>query len=192
LGSEQLGEQRSHYTEEHYTDQELDQRKAATDAAMSVVSHVHVVQSTLEVRGFVRRKLAVSDRSFVFVGVIITVTVLTLLTTGSVTVMTRLCGYGPLATLTVVDPVGIKAYGVPSSRFTSFMSTPFLYALPAATIPFWDTEYIRAASDVTATASNTIATMTSTMTKPFRFFAVAGGDVFAPTVNLRNEIFIIG
>jgi hypothetical protein len=192
LRSKQLGEQRSNNAEEHYTDQELDQRKAATDAAMSVVSHVHVVQSTLEVRGLVRRKLAVSDRSVVFVGVIITVTALTLLTTGSVTVMTRLCGYGPLVTLTLVVPVGIKPYGVPSSRFTSFMSTPFLYALPAATIPFWDTEYIRAASEVTATASKTIATITSTMTKPFRFVAVPGVNGLAPTLNLRIEIIIIG
>jgi hypothetical protein len=64
--------------------------------------------------------------------------------------------------------------------------------LPAATIPFWDTEYIRAASEVTATASNTIATITSTMTKPFRFFAVPGVDALAPTLNLRIEIFIIG
>jgi hypothetical protein len=44
---------------------------------------------------------------------------------------------------------------------------------------------------VTATASNTIATMTSTMTKPFRDAEGWEFTSFEEEESLRNELFII-
>jgi hypothetical protein len=116
----------------------------------------------------VRLKVTVSGLYLAFAGVITTLTVFMTFGTGSATVITRVWGYGAVVTVMVVVPTGIESYGIPSRRFTSFIRTPFLKALPAAAWLLCDTEYMSAASDETATPSSTIATMISTRTKPLR------------------------
>jgi hypothetical protein len=191
LCREQLREKRAHDPKQDHAYQQFDECEAAADAAMTIVSHAQVVQRALLVLAFVRVKLSVSGLYFALVGVMTTFTVLTVLATVSATVIKRVWGYGAAEILTLDVPTVTESYGRPSRRFTSFMRTPFLYALPVAIIPLLDIEVRRAASEVTATASSTIATMTSTITNPFRRFVALS---FIPCVGLsgfRNEIFII-
>jgi hypothetical protein len=87
-----LGAERPNDSKDHDTDQKLDDCEAAADAAMVIVCHVQLVQSTLVVAAFVRRKFTVSGLNFAFVGVMTMFTDFILLVTGSVTVTTRVCG----------------------------------------------------------------------------------------------------
>jgi hypothetical protein len=191
LCREQLREKRAHDPKQYHAYQQLDECEAAADAAMTMVSHdAHVVQRALLVFALVRKKLSVSDLYLPLLGVMITLITLILVAVES-TRMTRVCGYGSADTTTLELPVRTESKGSPSRRFTSFMSTPFLYALPVATMPLLDIDVRRAAREVTATASSTIATMTSTITNPFRRF---GELWFVSCVGLSgfcNEIFII-
>src|SRR3954470_13278196 len=62
------------------------------------------VHSALDVRDNVLMNFAVSGLNAVLAGLMMTVTVLTRLTVGSLTVIVRVCGYFPVLTVTELVP----------------------------------------------------------------------------------------
>jgi hypothetical protein len=76
---------------------------------MTVISHLHVVQRALLVLAFVLVKFSVSGLYLAFVGVMTTVTDFMVLATGSVTVITRVCGYGTAEILTLELPTATES-----------------------------------------------------------------------------------